>query len=48
MIAYQIKMKDGNEFILIAKDVQDARGKASVANKGSYCIYAAPIKKEAA
>lgn len=47
MIAYQIKMKDGNEFTLIAADVQDARRKSHQANGGkSYCVYAVPIKKE--
>lgn len=55
MIAYQIKMsgvktlEDGEEFVLIAKDVGDARQKASWANnrKGSYCIRAVPIVKGA-
>jgi hypothetical protein len=45
MKAYQIKMKDGNEFTLIAADVQDARKKATQVNGCSYCVQAIQIKE---
>lgn len=48
MKAYNIKMKDGNEFTLIAYDVQDARRKAFLANGNkSYCVSAVPVKEAA-